>query len=237
MNYLNNGGNLYFESVNIGFDYDNTTFFDYFGITYLDDGSEEEVETLKGACYNCSESLTIYYTGGSSPHYSIDRLESDGAQVLFSSEDGYKRSFVNEELNYKVISSSTIIAAMANGDSLNLKPYIVSEYVDYFMGYNPTTTLKENIEGILHGSNYPNPFVSETRIDFTLNHSSRVNISIYNANGQFVKKLIEKNLMPGEHHVTWDATDNSGNKASKGFYYYTIETAEGFVSEKMLLLR
>ncbi|MCD4697329.1 MAG: T9SS type A sorting domain-containing protein [Bacteroidales bacterium] len=237
INYLNEGGKLYIESVNIGYDYDNTEFFDYLGLMYLNDGTGNEVVTLKGGCYNCTEDLTIYYSGGESPHYSVDRLESNGGQLLFSSEDGYGRTFVNEDQDFRVISSSTIIAAMANGDSLNLKPYFISEYIDYFLGYNPVTTLQENIEKIVNGKSYPNPFDKETRIEFTLNKTTWVTLNIYNVNGQFVKKLLDTELQPGDYKVTWDATDFSGNALENGFYFYNIETEEGTVSEKMILLR
>lgn len=235
MNYLNNGGSLYIESVNIGYDYENTEFFEYLGLMFLHDGTEDEVNTLKGGCYNCTEDMTFPYLGGISAHHSVDRLEADGGELLFSSEDGYGRMFVFEEDDYKVISSSAMMAAMANADSLNLKPYLVAEFVDYFIEYNPVTTLKENISEMVSGTSYPNPFRHETNIAYTVKEPGKVSIDVYNHQGQLIKQFVEKELQSGEYIVTWDATNNSGIKVKDGVYYYRIVTPGQTFSGRMIL--
>ena len=99
--------------------------------------------------------------GGYDPHFSVDRLESNGSDLLFTSNDGHGRMFMMETDTYTAISSSIMLGAMQTGDSLNKKAYLVSEMVNFFMGYNPVTTLRENISAILNTGNYPNPFQSE----------------------------------------------------------------------------
>jgi flagellar hook assembly protein FlgD len=37
-----------------------------------------------------------------------------------------------------------------------------------------------------------------------------------------VRTLVEENLSAGIHQVTWDATDNSGNRISNGVYFCKI---------------
>ena len=238
INYLNNGGNLYFESINIGYDYSNTAFFEYLGIHYLDDGEDEEVVNLKGGCNNCSENLKFDYRGGISPHYSVDRLESQGGELLFSSEDGIGRVFINETADYKVITSSVVVAAVANADSLNLKEYLFSEYINYFMGYNPITTLKENMDEILHNhSNAPNPFSNFTNIEFLLEKPGIATVTIYNMNGQVVDNILNTSLSAGLHSVRWDATDQKGNKVERGSYFYSITTQGEVYTGKIIFIR
>ena len=237
MSYLDNGGRLYFESVNIGYDYSSTAFFDYFGISFMDDGIENEVITLKGSCYNCTESLIFYYLGNTSPHYSVDHLEADGGQLMFNSEDGVGRIFVNETDNYKVISSSAIMGAIGNGDSLNLKPYILSEFVNYFLDYNPVTSLLENIDGLVSGKSFPNPFTDEAFIEFNIDQPGWVTVDVYNIDGQPVKRLKDEKFKPGNYQVSWDATDNAGRIVENGFYFYKITTGNSTISGKMVLLR
>ena len=236
MNYLNNGGNFYFESVNIGYDYNNTEFFDYLGIEYLDDGSENEVVNLKGGCNNCSEDLKFDYLGGISPHHSVDRLDSDGSELLFSSEDGVGRVYINETDYYKIISSSVVIAAVANADSLNIKSYLFSEYINYFLGYNPITDLKENIQQFISSGNYPNPFNKQTTISFNLEISGPVKIDIYDAHGRHIKQLVNHKYTSGEYKVKWDATDMSGSRVSSGYYYYQVAGGNEVSTGKMILL-
>ena len=236
MNYLDNGGNLYIESVNIGKDYNTTTFFDYFGLTFEYDGDDQEVATIDGAQDVLSEGLEFDYSGGYSPHYSIDRLATTGSQLLFSSEDGYGRMFLNEQDDYKVIASSILLGAIASGDSLNLKPYLVSEIVNHFLDYNPVTSLQENVAG-LNAGNYPNPFTSETRIEYSVDEPGNISIDILNSSGQLIKRLFEGVADAGKHSVIWTGEDGKGGKVESGIYFYKINTGTFIKTEKMILLR
>jgi len=236
MNYLSNGGNLYFESVNVGYDYSTTEFFDLFGINYLDDGGEDEVANLKGGCYNCNENLKYDYAGGVDAHLSVDHLEADSGEMLFSSNEGIGRVFVNEGDNYKVISSSIIAAAMVNGDSLNLKPYLFSEFINYFMGYNPVTVLRENLQQSLSADNYPNPFSEQTTISFNIENPGNVSVDIYNINGQLIKNLVSGKLQPGNHKVMWNTNESRNSGFEHGYYFYKITQSGNTMTGKMVLL-
>jgi len=220
INFLDNGGSLYIESVDIGSNHNGTTFFDYLGLMFMGDGSDQEVADIKGGPNSCTSDLTFYYLGGYSPHYSLDRLESaSGSKLLFSCNKGYGRMFLNDNPNYKAISSSILMGAIATGDTLNIKPYLISEMVNHFLGYNPTTSLKENIVSLFSGGNYPNPFTTETKIEYTLKEAGRISIDIYNVSGQIVKQLVNEELLPGDYSVTWDATNNNGRKVESGFIF------------------
>ena len=129
------------------------------------------------------------------------------------------------------------MGAIANSDSLNLKPYILSEFVNYFLDYNPVTSLHENIEALISGKSFPNPFVEETQLEFNITQNDWVTIDIYNINGQSVKRLKDEKLKPGNYQVTWNATDENGRKVEDGFYFYKITTGQSSISGKMILLR
>lgn len=236
INYLENGGNLYIESVDIGKDYDSTSFFEYLGMLYLDDGIEDEVELVKGIEDQTSTNMVMMYKGGGSPHYSLDHLETTNGNYLFKSEDGVGRVILNEGANFKTISSSIMIGAIANGDTLSNKSYLFSEYVNYFLEYNPISTLQENIESLYSG-NFPNPFEKQTTIKFTVPSSGMVNINIFDVNGQLVDQILNTVIIPGEHEVVWDATKANGSLLQSGFYFYTITFGNQSVTEKMILLR
>ena len=107
--------------------------------------------------------------------------------------------------------------------------------------YNPTD-VDDPDNGVLPkthrlSQNYPNPFNPETVIGFALSAGSEVSLCVYNALGQRVKTLVEEDLPVGEHTVTWDGTDDSGNRVASGVYLYRLK-ADGFVeSRKMMLLK
>jgi len=200
------------------------------GIEYKGDGGQYEVVTLKGNCMNCTESLKYYYLGEISPHYSIDELKSDGAVMLINSEDGKGRFFAYENEGYKVITSSITAGAIANDDSLNFKPYLFSEFFNFFLGYNPTTTLQENISGMLDGKIYPNPSQSQTSITFSLGKADMVKVEIFSMNGQLIETLANGFYPAGRHQLKW------GNGREKGSYVCRIISGKQVITKKLILV-
>ena len=87
-------------------------------------------------------------------------------------------------------------------------------------------------EGYRLQQNYPNPFNPSTTIRFSLASRSTVQLNIFNANGQLIKSVVNGNLSAGDHEVTWHAANQPS-----GIYYYRLQTAEGSLSRKMVLLR
>jgi len=72
-------------------------------------------------------------------------------------------------------------------------------------------------------SNYPNPFNPETRIDFSIQNASEVEISIFNMKGQVIKTLTRNSLSRGNHSVIWNGKDENGNSLSSGLYLYQLK--------------
>lgn len=85
--------------------------------------------------------------------------------------------------------------------------------------------------------NYPNPFNPETKMDFSVAQTGKVNIIIYNLLGQTVKTLVNETMDYGYHSIVWDGHDELGNPVSSGVYFSELR-ARGFrQSKKMLLLK
>ena len=59
-------------------------------------------------------------------------------------------------------------------------------------------------------------------VDLPSNAKS-VKIKIYNEAGALVKEIEKDDLVQGEHKLSWDCTDNSGKKVTKGNYTYKME--------------
>ncbi len=78
--------------------------------------------------------------------------------------------------------------------------------------------------------NYPNPFNPSTKIQFQIPIQSNVSLKVFNILGQQVATLVNDNLKPGVHLVTFDAA-----KYASGVYFYRIE-AGSFVSVKKMIL-
>lgn len=70
---------------------------------------------------------------------------------------------------------------------------------------------------------YPNPFNQETKIEFSIGNSEKINLTIFNTNGQMIRKLIDGNLVPeGKYQIIWDGKDSQGNMLQNGIYYYLL---------------
>jgi len=85
--------------------------------------------------------------------------------------------------------------------------------------------------------NYPNPFNLETQIQFSLQKSSRVSISVYNILGQRIRDVIDDDLPAGNHQVSWDGRDNYGAMVATGIYFYHIEADDLVETKKMMLVK
>ncbi|MFZ0392032.1 MAG: FlgD immunoglobulin-like domain containing protein [Calditrichia bacterium] len=85
--------------------------------------------------------------------------------------------------------------------------------------------------------NYPNPFNPETVIDFALPENSHVYIEVYNILGQRVRSLINEKREAGYHSVSWDGTNDIGQKTASGVYIYRVVAGNNLSIKKMLLLR
>jgi hypothetical protein len=85
--------------------------------------------------------------------------------------------------------------------------------------------------------NYPNPFNPTTTINFDVPEAIEVTINIYNLLGWEVKLLADGQYQPGSYTVSWEGTDNTGNKVSSGLYIYQIKAGDFVATKKMMLLK
>jgi len=79
--------------------------------------------------------------------------------------------------------------------------------------------------------NYPNPFNPQTTIAYQLTSPTKVKLNIYNMLGEKITSLISDKQPAGYYKIVWDATGYAS-----GVYFYRLETDEGFVKSKRLIL-
>lgn len=220
-------GKLYVESVNLGIDHHGTEMLETFGVKFLDDGVEDEFTTISGVNDTLLTEVNIEYAGGDSPRFSVDRLAATDSDELYRSDDGFGRMFVHDPgESFKVISSTMTFGALRDGDSLSMKPYLLAEMVDYLLGITTVTDIREAFGQIAATDAvvYPNPAVSETKIQFTLTENADVNLVIYDELGRTIQIIERNNLNRGEQAINWDLTDATGQNVRNGIYYFRILT-------------
>ena len=86
--------------------------------------------------------------------------------------------------------------------------------------------------------NYPNPFNPTTNIKFSLPVKNTISLTVYDILGRKVRTLIASQIYSkGSYKVTWDGTNDYGQKVSSGNYIYTLKYGNFQISKKMTLLK
>jgi hypothetical protein len=86
--------------------------------------------------------------------------------------------------------------------------------------------------------NYPNPFNPTTTIGFYLPLTKQISMKVYDITGRVVKTLIDnESFAKGNHKITWDGTNNFGQKVASGNYICQMKFGNFTKSIKMTLLK
>jgi len=79
---------------------------------------------------------------------------------------------------------------------------------------------------------YPNPFNPQATIDFEVSEPTRVQLNIYNLNGQKVDMLKNAFTLPGHYSVIWNGTNHPS-----GIYFVILYSSNSIVKQKMMLIK
>ena len=109
----------------------------------------------------------------------------------------------------------------------------------------------ENLENLLASlipeetallRNYPNPFNPETWIPYQLSEPADVTLTIYDMNGQLVRRLAVGHQVAGMYQnrsraVYWDGRNQLGELLASGLYFYTLTAGDFTATRRMLILK
>ena len=83
--------------------------------------------------------------------------------------------------------------------------------------------------------NYPNPFSTETTIEYTVPEAQSVSLRIFDLLGRHIATLFEGYREPGLHRVTWDGYDDTRKRVGSGMYLYQFQAGYTIQSKKLVL--
>ncbi len=248
--YLNNGGNLMLLGQDIGwdiFDPQGNSHFaeaENFYHTYLDaqfvadNAASAHMDGLAGDDIGNGLSFNLSKPYGSDNFFPEEIASYSGQSVgflqysngkigaLHFDADSFRTVYLGIGLeqitgddNRKEIIKRTLEWA-GNVTAIGInRPAVPSQttlYQNYPNPFNPTTTIGYSLKGPLSGR---------------LSAFSHVELAVYNLLGQKVATLISEKQSAGKHSVVWNATG-----FASGVYYYKLETSDGFVQTRKLLL-
>lgn len=226
------------EGANIGFSHNGTDFWNYFGANFIHMGFIDAVNTLNGQDDTITEGLTYTYAGGSNAHYRLDEIGADDGVLYLADENEKGRGVYNIGDIYRTICCSPIIGAYSNSFGLNLREYLMGQYIDFLRGELvdlEDTQLPPATAQL--GQNYPNPFNPQTTIQYYLPEDSHVSLAVYNLKGERINTLTDATVIAGSHNVIWNGKDFNGNNVASGIYLYKLESNKTTLVKKMILLK
>jgi len=164
-----------------------------------------------------------------------------GAQMIETGAIEYTPFNIDIDYTSEEIPNTCLIAfticGPAGSDDYHEGSYFIVDELDFdsqvllYQGFGDF-----NYQFALH-QNYPNPFGSETEINFQLPENMTVKIKIFNILGQEINELADKKYVKGSHSIKWNGRDYNGRKVSTGIYFYQIQSGDLSQAKKMYLLR
>jgi CSLREA domain-containing protein len=85
--------------------------------------------------------------------------------------------------------------------------------------------------------NTPNPFNSNTIIQFDIPRTQEVALEVINLLGERVTILTSGLMTAGHHSIEWDGKTSGRCAAASGVYFYRLSAAGETITKKMLLLK
>jgi hypothetical protein len=80
----------------------------------------------------------------------------------------------------------------------------------------------------------PNPSSGNTVISFKLDDPDVISVRIYSRDGQLVKTLAGNKFDAGQHQLTWNGNDDSGNLLAAGAYTVVLQTSKGKAAKVLI---
>ena len=87
------------------------------------------------------------------------------------------------------------------------------------------------------GDAYPNPFNPSAIITYSIPEESSVNLTIYDLLGKEIRVLVNTKNNRGTFKVSWDGTNNIGQKVASGTYLYRIKAGDFSQTKKIVLMK
>ena len=131
-----------------------------------------------------------------------------------------------------------------NGDSyFNMTLRTLTLFLQTGNFFNPDTAFVAVIEGdsiqepyyYSLQQNYPNPFNFTTTITYQIATSDLVTLRVYDNVGREVRTLVDQYQSVGNKFITWDGTNDFGQRVASGTYMYRLQ-ADGSVQNRIMLL-
>jgi hypothetical protein len=82
-------------------------------------------------------------------------------------------------------------------------------------------------------TSYPNPFIEQVTIGYSLTEAAKVELAVFDLQGKMVEQLVNKSQGEGAHQVTW----NPGRSVAEGTYVCRLRLGDQYAVRKLVINR
>jgi hypothetical protein len=196
-----------------------------------------------------AENLKGYAAAATTARVRAQELRYVGDKTFYL-RDGYWRDsqYRDEEPARDLAYGSEAYFALA-ADRPQLGPYLalgrslLLRYgaQQYRIGQSATSIEPERVPPVPQRPalepNYPNPFNRGTVLRYWLPTPGPVRLDVYGLHGHRVRALAAGDRAAGAHTAAWDGTDDRGQPVASGAYVARLETRQGTLARKLLVVR
>ncbi len=209
------------------------------GATYQIDIYANDLRQMEGLQLELryvAETLKIKRVISGQIHLTDDMVHTamgDHGYLRVSYSSGFSTTLVAEEplfsLEVTGVGQARLSEAMAlSSQHLSSEAYLSDHDVRRLSLQFVDSQAEEDV--LTLGQNLPNPFRSETTIPFYVPADGEVTLSILDPAGTIVKSLVRE-AAKGDNRIVLDR-----DKLPAGMYYYTLHSAYGSATRKMILI-
>ncbi len=146
---------------------------------------------------------------------------------------GYSLYRDDERINERVISRNDY----STDGTVVLRPVFRGGYETVYDSRGVQSESSELIPISYAFDIYPNPFSTQTHIEYALPKQTPVDIVIYDVSGRLVRTVISDELDPGYYKDNWSGTDAMGRKLAAGVYFIQMTTDDYKIHNKVIFVR
>jgi hypothetical protein len=198
-------------------------------------------QTWPRVTYTENSGLSITYCDGSSNRYediyftrSTDKGETFTESVIVT--DSTAREFTQFPFGIAADDSGNVFITYI--DLRYQKDLVFVTRVRFqdvgVEGPPPSTIIPNNFR---LWQNHPNPFNTQTIIEYDVPKKGFVSLDIYNVQGERVQTLVNGFMSSGRYRVSWDGTNELKIPVASGLYFCRMETDKKAMVRKLVLLR
>jgi len=163
-----------------------------------------------------------FFVGTSVGLYSTQTL--DGSNTIWAKEaEDLIGNAVVTMMDYRDLDGRLLVATHGNG--------AFSTYLDDFRLLNSSFTPDKNFKVM---SSYPNPFQTNTVIEYSIPEDGEVKVDIYDSSGKLITNLLWGPQFAGVNRAVWTGANTAGGSVEPGVYLCKVQYGGQSLTHRLL---